>query len=130
LNNICIMGNVGQVRELRYATSGAAILGFSVAVNRRYKGEDETTWFNCTSFAKLAEMLGEHLTKGAKVAVTGRMVCNKWQDREGNNRDSWELIVNEFHFAGPRVAASEPAEPPARGLDPGTEDGPDDDIPF
>jgi single-strand DNA-binding protein len=102
MNNISIMGNVGSVDEPRYAASGTCVMNFSVAVNRRYKGEDEVTWFRCVAFSGLAEMLEKHLEKGAKVAVTGRMSCRKWEDKNGNARDSWELVVQDFYFAGSR----------------------------
>lgn len=104
LNIITIVGRLGRDPEVRYSQGGMAICKLSVAVSSRVKNgetwEDETTWFRVTVFGKTAENAGKYLAKGREVAVVGRMREDKYKDKDGNERSSWEVIANQVQYVG------------------------------
>jgi single-strand DNA-binding protein len=103
MNKIMIIGNLGRDPEMRYTTVGQAVTSFSVASNHRYKtasGEqrEETEWFNCQAFGKLAESCNQYLSKGQQVYVEGRLKSRTYQTRDGQSRFSNEVTVTEVQF--------------------------------
>ncbi len=111
LNKVMIIGNLGRDPEMRYTPGGQAVTQFTVAVNRNYKGQDgdwqeETEWFRVVAWAQLAERSAEHLRKGMKVYVEGRLQTRQWEDQQGQKRYTTELIA---------IQVTEPRPPAPRG---------------
>jgi len=97
VNRIHIIGNMGKDPEMSYKGQDGSmtVTKVSVAVSDR---NDKTNWFNVTAFGKTAEYLNNYGRKGRKVYVEGRMQMSRWQDKEGHNRTSWELVANQVEF--------------------------------
>lgn len=99
---IQFIGNLGRDPEMRYTPSGKPVTEFNVAVNQGVKdkqtGEwtDETDWFRCTVWGDAAERAAEQLRKGNRVLVEGRFKTRAWQTREGEDRISMEVTVNQY----------------------------------
>jgi single-strand DNA-binding protein len=108
VNKAIIVGNLGRDPEIRYAASGAAIANVSIATTDSWKdkqsGEniDKTEWHRVVFFGRLAEIVGEYLKKGAQVYVEGRLQTRKWQDQNGQDRYSTEIVANEMQMLGGR----------------------------
>lgn len=98
LNLILLIGNAGRDAELRYTSTGRAVAGFSMAVNRRYQvdGEwrDDTEWFNISSWGQQAESVANSIRRGSRVFVEGRLSTREWTNQAGITRTSLE--VNAF----------------------------------
>jgi len=98
LNQITIVGHLGKDPEQRTTQNGTAVANFSVAVSDREKvnGEwqDSTEWFRCVAFNNRAEYLCHYGKKGDLCIVTGKMKTRKWQDQQGNDRYTTELIAD------------------------------------
>src|SRR5262247_320548 len=152
VNKVIIVGNLGRDPETRYMPDGAAITNVSVATsfqwNDKASGEkkEETEWHRVVFRGKLAEIAGEYLKKGSQVYVEGRLRTRKWQDKEGQDRYTTEVVADAMQLLGSRsgagepVTAREPAEAGAAGggtPKPAAKKAPagglgemDDDIPF
>ena len=134
LNKAMIIGNLGRDPEMRYTPNGQAVTQFTVAVNRSYRvGEEwkeETEWFRVVAWAQLAERTAEHLRKGHKVYVEGRLQTRSWEDKDGQKRYTTELVANQVTSLQPRNrddAAGEPSGAPvARTAAPAGQAGGDD----
>ncbi len=105
LNVVTLVGRLTDKPVLRYASTGLAITKFSIANNYIRKSNDgspntQTNFFNITVMGKQAENVSQYLDKGRQVAITGRLVQNKWQDKDGNNRYSVEVIASSVQFLG------------------------------
>lgn len=105
INKVILVGNLGQDPEMRYSQSGLAIANFSIATTERFKGQDgefqeRTEWHRVVAFGRLAEIIGEYLTKGRQVYIEGRLQTRKWQDRDGNDRYTTEVVANEMKMLG------------------------------
>ncbi len=101
LNKVMLIGRLGQVPEMRYTPSGRPLTKLQVAVNRSWKSSDgkkktETEWFNIVAWGKLAEICNQYLSKGQQVYIEGRLHTRQWQDDEGNNHSSVEVIAKEM----------------------------------
>lgn len=101
INSVTISGNLGQDAELREVSSNSNhVLNFSVAVTDRRRNqqsgewEDHVNWIRCAIFGPRAEKLAQYLTKGTKVAIKGSLRTSDYQDKEGNNRTSTTVIVD------------------------------------
>lgn len=97
------IGNLGADPELSYLSSGTAVLNISLACNEKYKdktGEmkESTEWVRCVLFDKRAETLAQYCRKGSKLFVEGKLRTRKWQDKEGNDKYSTEIVVSGFQF--------------------------------
>jgi single-strand DNA-binding protein len=100
LNKAMIIGNLGKDPEMRYTPTGQAVTQFTVAVNRSWKdpnGEwkEETEWFRVVVWGQQAERAAEHLRKGNKVYVEGRLQTRQWEDQSGQKRYTTELVANQ-----------------------------------
>jgi len=107
MNNITIAGTLGKDAEVKYLANGDAICNFSVADSQGR--EKPTMWWNCGLYGKRAESLSQYLTKGQAVTVTGSVSERKWTDKEGNERKSMDVRVNDVALQGGRKDA-EPRE--------------------
>lgn len=102
LNRCCFIGNAGRDIEVRYTSSGMAIANVSIACSFKTKDEERTEWVNLVFIDKLAEIAGEYITKGKQVYVEGRLQTRKWQDKDGNDRYTTEVVVNNMQLLGGR----------------------------
>ena len=143
VNKVIILGNVGKDPEVRYAPSGKAVCNISIATSRSYgKGEErkeETEWHSVVLYERQAEIAGEYLKKGRPVYIEGRIRTRKWQDKEGQDRYTTEIIAESMQLLGGREEASAPRPAPASRQAPAQRPAPksstgfddmDDDIPF
>jgi single-strand DNA-binding protein len=147
VNKVIVVGNLGRDPETRYMPDGAAITNVSVATSFQWtdkaSGEkkEETEWHRVVFRGKLAEVAGEYLKKGSQVYVEGRLRTRKWQDKEGQDKYTTEIIADRMQMLGSRAGAGEPREAPAesRAAEPrpapakkpaGKFDDLEDDIPF
>ena len=112
VNKVILVGNLGRDPETRYATSGSAICNITVATSRQWKdktsGEkkEETEWHRVVFYDRLAEIAGEYLKKGRPVYVEGRLKTRKWQDKEGQDRYTTEIVAEEMQLLGSREGGS------------------------
>lgn len=105
INKVVLTGNLTREPELRRTASGAAVLGFGIAVNDRRKNpqtgewEDVPNYFDCTMFGTRAESVSQYIGKGSKVAVEGKLRWSQWQDKQsGQNRSKVSVVVEEIEF--------------------------------
>ncbi|MGB2954396.1 MAG: single-stranded DNA-binding protein [Anaerolineales bacterium] len=101
LNKVMLIGRLGHEPEMRYTPSGRPLTKFQLAVNRSWKSADgekktETEWFNVVTWGKLAEICNQYLSKGQQVYIEGRLHTRQWQDEEGGNHSSVEVIAQEM----------------------------------
>jgi single-strand DNA-binding protein len=146
LNKVMLIGNLGKDPEVRYTASGNAVASFSIATTEKFKNkngewEDKTEWHNIVFWGKLAEICGEYLHKGKSIFVEGKLQTRKWQDRDGRDRWSTEIVGEKMQMLGqmqgnrpPHPADGDDRNGPG-GQDSGygrTQDGYnlDNDIPF
>ena len=102
LNHIVIMGRLTRDPELRTTQSGVSVTSFTVAVDRDYNsrdnGERQTDFIDCVAWRQTGEFVSRNFTKGKMIIVLGRLQSRKWQDKEGNNRISWEIQADNVLF--------------------------------
>lgn len=140
INKVIIVGNLGADPDTRAMPSGTTVTNLSVATNESWKdkqtGEqkDRTEWHKVAMFGRLAEIAAEYLRKGSQVYIEGKLRTRKWQDQNGNDRWTTEVIADEMQMLGGRTGSGAPAmydsPPPAAAQSGGTADDFDDDIPF
>ena len=92
------MGRIGKEPELIETNSGTQLCKTSLATSEKYKGNDQTEWHTIVSFGKTAELISQYVHKGDFLCVVGKITTRKWEDNNGNNRYSTEIIVSEIKF--------------------------------
>jgi single-strand DNA-binding protein len=108
INKVMLIGNLGRDPEMRYMPSGSAICTFTLATSRSWKdktsGEkvEETEWHRVALFDRLAEIAGEYLKKGRSVYIEGRLKTRKWQDKEGKDNYTTEVVAENMQLLGGR----------------------------
>ncbi|MFP3873740.1 MAG: single-stranded DNA-binding protein [Thiohalophilus sp.] len=108
INKVILVGNLGRDPEVRYSANGAAIANVSIATSESWKdkntGEqvEKTEWHRVVMFRRLAEIAGEYLKKGSKVYIEGKLQTRKWQDKEGQDRYTTEIVANEMQMLDSR----------------------------
>lgn len=140
VNKVILIGNLGRDPEVRYSPNGGAIANITLATSESWKdkntGEqvEKTEWHRVVFFRRLAEIAGEYLKKGSKVYIEGKLQTRKWQDKDGNDRYTTEIVANEMQMLDsrggsasynqeePATASSQQESMPAGDFD--------DDIPF
>jgi len=144
LNKVTLIGRLGSDPEVRYMPTGGAVTNVSLATTRRWKDRntgdrrEETEWHRIVFFNRLAEVAGEYLKKGSQVYVEGRIQTNKWQDKEGKDRYTTEIIADQMQMLGGKSEGDQgvggghvPVVAPTTEYSSGTSnDAFDDDIPF
>ncbi len=119
LNKVILMGRLTADPEMRHTQNNTPVASFTLAVNRNFGNRDETDFIDIVSWNKNAEFVCNWFHKGQLVAVVGRLQVRNWQDKEGNNRRTYEVVAEETHFAESKrdsAAAGAPAsQPAARG---------------
>jgi len=153
VNKVILVGNLGRDPETRYTTGGDAVTNIRLATTDVWKDkngekQERTEWHNIVFYGRQAEIAGEYLKKGRQIYVEGRLQTRKWQDKEGQDRYTTEIIADRMQMLGSREGggasvAAEPAErePAAASASAGGRkstaapakknvDDLDDDIPF
>lgn len=114
VNKVILVGNLGQDPEVRYMPNGDASCTISIATSESWKdkqtGEmrERTEWHRVVAFRRLAEIMGEYLRKGAKVYVEGSLRTRKWQDNNGQERYTTEIMANEMQMLDSRQGTGAP----------------------
>lgn len=142
VNKVILVGNLGQDPETRYMPSGSAVTNLRIATSEQWKDkqtgerQEKTEWHSVAMFGRLAEVAAEYLRKGSQVYIEGRLQTRKWQDKQGNDRYTTEIVANDMQMLGGRGGtAPMMSESPSRGAaqpapaSSGSDDF-DDDIPF
>ena len=156
INKVILIGNLGRDPETRYTQTGAAVANFSLATSERWQDRntnetrEQTEWHNIVCFARLAEIVGEHLRKGSKVYIEGRLQTRSWEGQDGQTRSRTEVIARDMQMLDSRPGGAPGASrdgPPGEGYAPPPQSRPatrpapapapaadtddfDDDIPF
>ena len=110
VNKVILVGNLGRDPETRYTTSGEAVTNVSIATTDTWKDksgekQERTEWHRVAFFGKLAEIAGEYLKKGSQVYVEGRLQTRKWQDKEGQEKYTTEIVADRMQMLGSRAGA-------------------------
>ena len=146
VNKVILIGNLGQDPEVKYMPNGNAVANITVATSESWKdkntGEqvDKTEWHRVVFFRRLAEIVGEYLKKGSKIYIEGKLQTRKWQDKNGADHWTTEVIANEMQMLDSRGGGSsdfnqssgggqQPPAPSQAAPAPVNNDF-DDDIPF
>ena len=111
VNKVILIGRLGKDPETRYMTSGEAVTNATLATSENWKDksgekQEKTEWHNLVFYRRLAEIAGEYLKKGSQIYVEGRIQTRKWQDKDGSDRYSTEIIANEMQMLGGRGGAA------------------------
>ena len=154
VNKVILVGNLGRDPEVRYTPDNSAITNISIATTDVWRDksgdkQERTEWHRVAFFGKLAEIAGEYLKKGSQVYVEGRLQTRKWQDKDGQDRYTTEIVADRMQMLGSRggmggadAADMDSAPPPSRGPAPSSGrsssggksgskfDDLEDDIPF
>ncbi|CAN5720452.1 MAG: single-stranded DNA-binding protein [Gammaproteobacteria bacterium] len=146
INKVILIGNLGAEPEVRFMPSGQAVANVRLATNETWRdretgeNQERTEWHRVVFFGKLADIVKEYLHKGSQIFVEGRIQTKKWQDKDGHDRYSTEIIANEMQMLGGRGGGTVPFEneppgerAPAPSAAPASPAAPadlDDDIPF
>jgi single-strand DNA-binding protein len=108
VNKVILIGNLGRDPEVRYTPSGAAVCNLRLATTRNWKNRDsgerqeETEWHSVVLYDRQAEVAGEYLKKGRPVYIEGRLKTRKWQDKDGNDRYTTEIVADSMQLLGGR----------------------------
>ncbi|MHB1237702.1 MAG: single-stranded DNA-binding protein [Gallionella sp.] len=150
VNKVILIGRLGKDPETRYMTSGEAVTNATLATSENWKDksgekQEKTEWHNLVFYRRLAEIAGEYLKKGSQIYVEGKLQTRKWQTKEGQDRYTTEIVVNEMTMLGGKssgsgsfeVVENKPASSSGGGAPAksapatkGSFDNFDDDIPF
>jgi single-strand DNA-binding protein len=147
VNKVILIGNLGQDPEIRTSQAGNAICNLRIATSTRRRDpegnwNEQTEWHSVVCFGRTAENVGRFLKKGRQVFIEGRLQTRKWQDREGKDRWTTEIVAEQVRFLGSRDgdmgSSASSYAPRSEGSGEGSETGgfggggagPDDDIPF
>lgn len=102
INKVILVGNLGQDPEVRYTPAGKAVANLTLATSESWKDQsgniqDKTEWHRISMFGKLAEIAGEYLKKGSQVYIEGKLQTRKWQDQQGQDRYTTEIVLDPFN---------------------------------
>lgn len=141
VNKVILVGNLGADPEVRATSGGTTVANVSLATTDSWRDkssgeqQERTEWHRVVFFNRLAEIVQQYLQKGSQIYVEGRLQTRKWQDKDGNDRYTTEIIANEMQMLGGRGGGTAPMESPA-SREPSSAaataggDDFDDDIPF
>ncbi|MBS1200164.1 MAG: single-strand binding protein [Proteobacteria bacterium] len=150
VNKVILVGNLGQDPQTRAMPSGKTVVNLRIATTDQWRdkqtgeNKENTEWHTVVMFDRLAEIAAEYLRKGSQIYIEGKLRTRKWQDKEGNDRYSTEIVANEMQMLGGRSGGGggggggserEPVQRPPGGPAAGAPSGGgrdefDDDIPF
>lgn len=112
VNKVILIGNLGKDPEVRHMPSGGAVANLTIATSEQWRdkqtGEqtEKTEWHRVVMFGRLGEIAGEYLRKGSKIYVEGRLQTRKWQDKDGQDRYTTEIVGNEMQMLDGKGASS------------------------
>lgn len=130
VNKVILVGNLGQDPEVRYMPNGNAVANLSIATSESWKDQqgqmqERTEWHRLTMYRRLAEVAGEYLRKGSQIYVEGKLQTRKWQDQQGQDKYTTEVIVDQMQMLGGKGGGQseggfqgqqrQPAQRPAQG---------------
>jgi|TARA_B110000495_G_scaffold23652_1_gene16684 single-strand DNA-binding protein len=140
VNKVIVVGRLGSDPDTRYMPSGSAVTNVSVATSESWKDketgekQEKTEWHRVVFFNRLAEIASEYLKKGSQIYVEGRLQTRKWEDKEGNEKWTTEIVANQMQMLGDRMSSGSSSNdrPPAQNTNKNdfANDDFDDDIPF
>lgn len=149
VNKVILVGNLGRDPEVKYTASGAAMVNITVATSESWNDKqtnervEKTEWHRVVAYRRLAEIMGEYLRKGSQVYIEGKLQTRKWQDQNGQDRYTTEIVANEMQMLGSRGDApareqgdqggfrsNQPAQQAPAPAASGSGGFDDDDIPF
>lgn len=107
LNKVMLIGNLGREPEMRYTPSGTAVTNATLAVGGFANGQETTEWFRLVLWEKNAENFAQYAHKGRQVYVEGRLASRKYTDRDGIERQVWEVVAYQFQLLGPATEAED-----------------------
>lgn len=135
VNKVILLGNLGKDPEIRYLEGGTAVANFTLATSETYKdrtsGERKsiTEWHNVVVWRGLAEIAEKYLKKGSQIYIEGKLRSRQWQDKDGNNRYTTEIVADTMQMVGKRDDnASNESTPSSPDIENNNEV--DDDLPF
>ena len=111
VNKVILVGRLGKDPETRFMTNGEAVTNVTLATSENWKDksgekQEKTEWHNLTFYRRLAEVAGEYLKKGSMIYVEGKLATRKWQDKEGKDRYTTDIIVNEMQMLSSKSGSS------------------------
>ena len=109
VNKVVLMGRITADPEMKQTNNGTSVVQFSVAVNRKYDRE-KTDFIDCTAFGKSADFIGKYFRKGSSIIVFGNIQVESFKDKDGNNRRSVRVIVDEVEFGESKANKQEETE--------------------
>ena len=110
INKVILVGNLGRDPEVRYSAKGSAIANITIATSEQWtdkqsgQKQEKTEWHRVVMFNRLGEIAGEYLKKGSQVYIEGKLQTRKWQDNNGQDRYTTEIVANEMQMLGSRGA--------------------------
>ena len=116
VNKVILVGNLGQKPEIRYTQTNTAVATLSIATSESWKDKDsgeqreKTEWHRVVFFGKLAEIAEQYLDKGSQLYVEGKLQTRKWQDKDGNDKFTTEILGNEMNMLGGRQSSGDSGE--------------------
>src|ERR1017187_6320620 len=144
INKVILVGRLTKDPEQRFMTNGEAVANFSMATNETWKDksgtkQEKVEFHNCVAYRRTAEVVSEYVHKGDQLYVEGKLQTRKWQDKEGRDKYTTEIIVDKVDFIGGKREGGKHTKKPARQDAPASKPAPamgggfddfDDDIPF
>ncbi|WP_395339824.1 single-stranded DNA-binding protein [Ningiella sp. W23] len=105
VNKVILVGNLGNDPEVRYMPNGNAVANLSIATSESWKDQqgqqqERTEWHRITMYRRLAEIAGEYLKKGSQIYIEGKLQTRKWQDQQGNDKYTTEVIADQMQMLG------------------------------
>ncbi|MBT5217273.1 MAG: single-stranded DNA-binding protein [Gammaproteobacteria bacterium] len=140
VNKVIVVGRLGSDPDTRYMPSGSAVTNVSVATSESWKDkesgekQEKTEWHRVVFFNRLAEIASEYLKKGSQIYVEGRLQTRKWEDKEGKERWTTEIVANQMQMLGERMSSGSSSNNQSSSKNTNNNefanDDFDDDIPF
>lgn len=129
MNHIVIKGRISAIPEIKTTQNGNKVCTFSVAVDRPYSKNKETDFFRCNAWRGTAEFIEKYFGKGQEILIDGAMISNTYTAKDGSQRTSWDVQVNNVEFCGSKSSSSESSETkkPAKASKAATDDEPESD---
>lgn len=136
LNRVMLIGRLGADPEQRHMPNGKAVVNIRVATSETWKDrnsgerQERTEWHSIVAFDKLAEIIAEYLRKGSQVFIEGKLQTRKWQDKEGKDRYTTEIVASQMQMLGGKLQGERVPRQEAPASEPAPAGEFEDDLPF